>query len=287
MQEFSVLLPVYGGDSLAFFREAVRSNTVGQARRPSQLVVARDGRVPDEVEEYLVRLPGLLEPEGVAVTVVRLEECRGLAAALNEGLKACAHEFVARADADDIALPERYAVEIPVLEAGADLVGSSIQEFTQESADRGDKIERGQVRTLPAGGPELERYARMQSPLHHPSVAFRRSAVLDAGGYPERAGRFEDYLLWARLMMRGAKLRNVPDVLVLYRVDAGAYTRRGGWEMFRGELGLQRAFLKMGFVNVPQFARNVLVRAAYRLVPTGLRQRGYRAVVALRGRKRP
>lgn len=279
MQDFSVLLPVYGGDSLTFFRRAVESNTVEQTVRPAQLVVARDGEVPSDIEEYLDRLPSELGREGIRATVVRLPRPSGLAAALNAGLKACDHEFVARADADDIALPSRYAVEIPALEAGADLVGSAIQEFTES----GGTLERGQVRTLPAGGEALDRYARMQSPLHHPSVAFRRSVVLAAGGYPERAGRFEDYLLWARLIMRGATLHNVPDVLVLYRVDAGAYSRRGGMAMFRGEIGLQRQFLRMGFVTPVQFARNVAVRALYRLVPTGLRQVAYRAAVALRG----
>lgn len=281
MQDFSVLLPVYGGDSLAFFRRAVESNTVEQTARPSQLVVVRDGEVPADIEAYLDRLPAELGREGIRVTVERLPRPSGLAAALNAGLQSCDHEFVARADADDIALPERYAVEIPVLEADADLVGSSIQEFTEHDGT----LERGQVRTLPAGGAALDRYARMQSPLHHPSVAFRRSVVLEAGGYPERAGRFEDYLLWARLMMRGARLRNVPDVLVLYRVDAGAYSRRGGMAMFRGEIGLQRRFLSMGFVTPVQFARNVAVRALYRLVPTGLRQVAYRFLVALRGEK--
>lgn len=280
MQDFSVLLPVYGGDSPVFFRRAVESNTIDQTRRPAQLVVVRDGEVPPEIENQLVRLPDMLGAAGIRVDVVRLEKSGGLAAALNAGLKVCAHELVARADADDVALPTRYAVEIPALEAGADVVGSSIQEFSE----RGGKTVRGQIRTLPAGGAELDRYARMQSPLHHPSVAFRRSVVMDAGGYPEHAGRFEDYLLWARLILRGAKLRNVPDVLVLYRVDSGAYARRGGWSMFVGELGLQRSFLRMGFVTVPQFARNVVVRAAYRLVPTGLRRFAYRVVVALRGR---
>lgn len=280
MQDFSVLLPVYGGDFPMFFRRAVESNTIEQTRRPAQLVVVRDGEVPAPIENLLTRLPDMLGAVGIRVDVVRLPQSGGLAAALNAGLKVCAHDLVARADADDIALSNRYAVEIPVLEAGADVVGSSIQEF----AEREGKVERGQVRTLPAGGPELKRYARMQSPLHHPSVAFRRSVVMDAGGYPEHAGRFEDYLLWARLILRGADLRNVQDVLVLYRVDAGAYARRGGWSMFLGELGLQRAFLGMGFVTVPQFIRNVAVRAVYRLVPTGPRRWAYRAVVALRGR---
>ena len=63
-----------------------------------------------------------------------------------------------------------------------DVMGSAIREFTETSASP-------QIRMLPAEGADLEKYARVQSPVHHPSVVFRKSAVLAAGGYPEDAGR--------------------------------------------------------------------------------------------------
>jgi hypothetical protein len=111
--------------------------------------------------------------------------------------------------------------------------------------------------------------------------------VQRVGGYPEHSGRFEDYLLWERLILAGARLHNVAEPLVLYRVDAGAYQRRGGWAMFRDELALQRRFRADGFTSAAQFVRNVAIRALYRLMPTGLRKLGYRALIALRnaGRK--
>lgn len=139
-----------------------------------------------------------------------------------------------------------------------------------------------QIRRLPSGGVELQRFARIQSPLNHPSVVFRKQAVLAVGGYPEQAGRFEDYLLWERMMLNGAGLHNVADPLVLYRVDLGAYERRGGWSMFRDELRLQRVFRCDGFTSWPQWFRNVLVRAVYRLMPERLRRFGYRALTRWR-----
>lgn len=285
-EPFAVLMAVYAGDDPEHFRRAVASNTVDQRLRPAQLVIAQDGPVPQPIAAAIDAIPAMLEGTGIALDVVRLKECRGLAAALNAGLRVCRHGIVARADADDLSLPERYERQIPAFAqpdgTRYDVVGASIQEFAEPAAGQ---IERGQVRTLPQGGEELARFARLRSPLHHPAVAFRRDAVLRAGGYPERAGRFEDYLLWAKLMTMGATLRNLPDVLVLYRVDAGAYARRGGWSMFAGEMALQRAFLRMGFVSLPQFLRNVAVRAVYRLVPTAPRRWAYRAMTALRGRR--
>ena len=289
---FSLLMAVYEGDHVPYLRRAVLSNTVEQSRAPAQVVVVRDGPVPQPLQDFLDALPAVLhsafEHSGRAdaapdVTVVPLERNQGLAHALNQGLRVCRYEVVVRADSDDIAMPKRCELLVPCVQepvdgVPVDVVGSAIREFS------GDEHHLGQIRRLPAGGAALRDYARLQSPLHHPSVAFRASVVRAAGGYPERAGRFEDYLLWERLMLRGARMANLPEPLVLYRVDAGAYERRGGCTMFRDELVLQRRFRADGFTTTAQFIRNIAVRAVYRLLPTGLRRLGYRVVTALRGR---
>ena len=135
------------------------------------------------------------------------------------------------------------------------------------------------MRLLPAEGAELAKYARLQSPIHHPSVVFRKSAVIAAGGYPEDAGRFEDYMLWERMMLNHAQFLNVPEPLVLYRTNKEAYERRGGFSMFVEECRLQWRFMRDGFTTPWQFLRNVAVRAAYRLTPMAIRKRAYHAIV--------
>ncbi|MCI1649348.1 glycosyltransferase [Bifidobacterium tibiigranuli] len=308
---FSVLMAVYAGDERDYLRRAVLSNTLEQTCVPTQLVIVRDGPVPASIQAFLDGLDVWLGKAFAQVgrhdslpeiTVLELARNSGLAHALNQGLRRCRYDLVARADSDDISLPARFATIIPLLDGPHgeshrapqhdsrgerehvghyDIVGSAIREFS------GDERHPGQARTLPAGGKKLLDFARVQSPLHHPSVAFRKSAVQRVGGYPEHSGRFEDYLLWERLILAGARLHNVAEPLVLYRVDAGAYQRRGGWAMFRDELALQRRFRADGFTSAAQFVRNVAIRALYRLMPTGLRKLGYRALIALRnaGRK--
>lgn len=292
LPQFSLLMSVYANDSLPQVERAIASATVEQSLPPTQIVIIRDGRVPDDIARFLQGLPESVADwfsrSGVSlrprpeVTVVPLEVNQGLAHALNEGLRRCRYDVVARADSDDISLPERFATMMPLFAAdrapAIDIAGSAIQEFS------GEENRNGQVRTLPREGAALERFARMQSPLHHPSVVFRKSVVLAADGYPEHVGRFEDYMLWEQLMLRHARFYNVPEALVLYRVDAGAYQRRGGLGMFRDELQLQLKFLHDGFVSLPQFLRNVLVRAVYRLLPTGFRKSCYHLLVAVRNR---
>ncbi|WP_402466771.1 glycosyltransferase family 2 protein [Isoptericola aurantiacus] len=269
---FSVLLPVYGGDDPAHLERAFLSVTQDQTLRPDEVVVVRDGPVGAAVAAVLARLPELTV---VPVTVLPLERNVGLARALATGLEACKHEIVARADADDISRPGRFAVQVPQIVDGYDIVGSAIQEFDDNEHDP------GMVRVPPTGA-EIATAARFRDPFNHPSVVYRRSAVSAAGGY-QHLDLMEDYLLFSRMIAAGAHAQNVTTPLVLYRVGAGAYARRGGRRLLASELALQRTLHAEGFLTGPQLMRNVVVRAGYRLVPEPVRRAGYRLFVRQRG----
>jgi GT2 family glycosyltransferase len=109
------------------------------------------------------------------------------------------------------------------------------------------------------------------NPLAHPTVVFRRSLVLQVGGY-RPFFHMEDYDLWVRLIQSGARLANVPDVLVNYRVSEAGYGRRGGWRTLRAEFALQREFRASGFTTRWEQARNLVLRGGLELAPTRLRQ---------------
>jgi hypothetical protein len=70
---------------------------------------------------------------------------------------------------------------------------------------------------------------------------------------------------------------------VKYRVGAGAYSRRGGWQLLRSEVELQRQFRASGFTTRTQHVRNLVVRGGYRLVPEPVRRIAYRTVIARKG----
>lgn len=274
-EPFSVLLPVYRGDHADHFERAIASATVEQHRRPDELVVVRDGPVGRKLQGVLDALAagGPDSPAGdVPVTLVPLERNLGLALALEEGLAGCRHEIVARLDADDICLPQRFELQVPHLEAGMDLVGSAITEFAD------DEQVPGMVRRMPTSQDAIAAMARFRDPFNHPSVVYRRSAVAAVGGYRDLR-LMEDYLLFARMIANGAKVANLPDSLVMYRVGAGAYKRRGGWALLCSELGLQRALRRSGFTTRFQAVRNVVVRGGYRLMPEWLRRHAYRRMV--------
>ncbi|GEO93419.1 glycosyltransferase [Kocuria flava] len=266
---FSVLMPVYRGDTAQRVRRAAESSTVEQRRRPAELVIVRDGPVPVPVEAELARLERELP---VPVVRVDLAVNAGLTAALNAGLARCRHELVARADADDVSYPRRFAVQLPLLEAGADLVGSSMHEIGD------DETRPLALRRAPVGERDILAVSRHRNPVSHPTVVLRRSAVEAVGGY-EDVPLAEDYWLWVRMLRAGARVANVAEPLVGYRVSAGSYERRGGVRVFRAELALQARLRGIGHVSSLQWVRNVVVRGGYRFVPTRLRELAYRTMV--------
>jgi GT2 family glycosyltransferase len=274
-EPFSLLLSTYGGDDPGFLRDAFVSTVQEQTRRPDEVVLVQDGPVPDALAETIVEL---VATSPVPVKHVVMDANVGLGPALDAGLEACAHEIVARMDADDVSRPDRFEHQLPLVEAGADIVGSGLLEF-------GSSIDEVVGRRTPPTDPdEIRRVIRFRDPFNHPTVVYRRSAVLGAGGYTDMA-LMEDYLLFTRMIDAGARPANVSEPLVYYRVGAGAYARRGGVELLRSELALQRKFRELGITSRGEYLRNVAVRGGYRLVPEGVRKVAYRALLANRGYK--
>ncbi|MCW1248718.1 glycosyltransferase [Acaricomes phytoseiuli] len=272
-EPFSVLLPVYSGDSPEMFQRAVVSAGAEQTLPPAEIVVVRDGPVPEPLEAVLRAFEA--DPQPVPLRVLRMPAAQGLAGALDAGLAECRNDIVARMDADDVCLPERFEYQLPYLRVGYDIVGSAIEEI---GAAEDEPLAYRRIPTDPA---EISANTGFRSPFHHPSVVYRRSAVQAVGGYGDLL-RMEDFWLWLRLLRAGYRGVNLPEPLVRYRVSAGAYQRRGGPALLGAELRLQLRLLRAGYITPVQWLRNVLVRCLYRLIPTGARKIGYRAVFSRR-----
>lgn len=134
-----------------------------------------------------------------------------LGEALQEGLLAAEAPLAARMDADDIAWPERFAVQVKVMEQRPELLalGSDFQCLDEHGRP-------GRVVRMPREN-ELRDEMSWRCPLAHPTAVFRRREVLAAGGYRAFFKRTEDYDLWLRLSRRG-ELDNCGRVLLYYRI---------------------------------------------------------------------
>jgi len=260
--EFSVLTTVYAKERPEFFDLALRS-IFDQTVPPSEVVLVKDGPLSIDldsvIDAYRSLYPDILK-------IVTLPENKGSGYAANIGLKYCSHEFVARMDSDDISKQTRFEKQLKIFAQHPELavVGGWVAEF----AENPETID--SIRVLPENDSEIKRFAKSRCPISQPSVMFRKSAVIGVGGY--RDWRFgEDYDLWARLIVSGAKFYNIPENLVLQRTGNGLFARRGGWSYAKKEAQLLYGLYKMGLYGFPSFLRNIIIRTTVRLVPNSLR----------------
>jgi glycosyltransferase involved in cell wall biosynthesis len=229
---FSILMAVYHKDDPSLFRVALES-VYNNKLQPASVVVVQDGPVgkalSNVISEYKLRQ---------SFRLIELPVNKGLANALNTGLLHIATPFVLRADADDYNLPDRFEKQISMLESGYDLVGGAIMEVDKT----GKSIA---IRSVPTSQDEIRRFISKRNPFNHMTVAYRRSAVTDLGGYPDIFLK-EDYALWASMLSNGAKMINLDDVLVNATAGSEMYKRRGGVKYVRSEIDMQTFLIKKG-----------------------------------------
>lgn len=261
---FSVLMSVYRNDKASDVRQAIESIYDRQTLRPTEIILMVDGPVTPELNELIEEESRRLS----CMVVHRFNENQGLGQALQTGVELASNEIIARMDSDDIAVPERFELQLAYLDMHPDvsIVGGQIEEFVGEQSNIVGR------REVPLVHSEIAGYIKRRCPFNHMSVAFRKSAVLNAGNY--RPWHFnEDYYLWIRMYENGAVMANLPDVLVRVRVGMEMYGRRGGFWYFKSEKGLQDYLLRHKVIDVPIYATNVLTRFVVQvLMPNTVRK---------------
>lgn len=264
LPKFSVLMSVYGGDNPDYFKIAMNS-ILNQTVKPDEIVLVKDGPVSAELEklisEYKQNTSNLLK-------VISLKENRGLGVALAEGIKNCAFDIVARMDADDISSPDRFEKQLRFLvdNPDIDVAGCFLATFEQNQ----EKVLF--VRRGPLLHEQIAKQFRFRFCMNHATCLFRKKAVLAAGNYTPFAG-LEDYHLWARMILNGSKMATIGQALYYHRWEKQLLKRRSGVKRAAQQIRLQKEFLKIGFINKPQFLRNAIIRCAAALLPQGIIRR--------------
>ena len=199
----SVLMTVYNAEP--FLDEAVRS-ILGQSFGDFEFIVI-DNASTDNSREMLASYS---DPR---LRVFHNAENIGPPRALNRGLQMAKGEYVARMDADDVALPDRLTKQFDFMARNPNCAaaGTQIRLFDHN----GKKI---YVPWMPVTQDEIRWKLMFTSPLAHSSVMMRKDCVLEVDGYDEGLRYAPDYDLWSRLILQGHRLANLPDFLALIRI---------------------------------------------------------------------
>lgn len=263
--EFSVLISVYKKEQPQYLQESLDS-IFGQTLPPTEVILVCDGPLTEELDKVVE----CFAQQHREMRVVRLAQNRGLGNALREGLHHCSYEVVARMDTDDICKPDRFEVQIQYMEAHPeiDVVGSWIDEFI------GDLSNVRSIRKLPEQHDDIVDFGRKRNPINHPSVVFRRSVVENAGSYRHFL-LFEDYDLWVRMILKGARFHNIQRSLLFFRMSDDFFYRRGGQSYLHSEIQLQRLFHQIHYITWGRMMKNILIRTTMRCIPNKWRQKAY------------
>lgn len=261
-KKFSVCMSVYKNDKTTDFTEAVLS-IYNQTCPPDEIILVIDGPVPKIMYNTI---DALVEKTGI-MTVIQFTENRGHAAARQAGLENARNELVAIMDSDDIAEPIRFEKQLKLIEEQPEVtvVGSIIHEFI------GNPKNIVGTRAVPETDREIKEYLKSRCPMNLQTVMYRKSKVMEVGGFMDWYCE-EDYYLWIRLAMAGHMFYNSQESLVNVRVGEEMYQRRGGMRYFKSEARLQRYMLDHKVISLPRYLYNVVIRWAVQVaMPNSLR----------------
>lgn len=260
---FSVLMSVYMKEKPEYL-EACFESLLAQTVQAQEWVVVEDGPLTDELykvlDEYQGKYPELIKR-------VPLDENKGLGLALRTGVLQCSYDIIARMDTDDICVPERFEKQLDefVRDESLDICGSHIIEF-EGSID--NILSR---RKVPLTNEEIVHYQRRRSAYNHMTVMFKKASVLKAGNY-EHAPLMEDDMLWTRLILSGAKGKNIDDYLVYARTGLAMIDRRGGYAYFKKYKVSRRKVYKLGLASLGDYVYTLIIQFVVALCPRSIRR---------------
>lgn len=220
----SVLMSVYKNDNAEYLRLALESIYDNQTLKPDEIVVVFDGPLTEEL--YAV-LDDFKKGKEDVVKYIPLSENRGLSAALRYGLEKCRNELVLRMDSDDICFPDRFEEMVRLFEEHPELDVVGAFEMMIDSEGKEGK-------TLMVPTKEENIYKKVWTcPFLHPTVCFKKSALMRIGSYSENPGpRQDDYELWFRVVDDGLRCMNLGKPLVYHRFTSESIAKndfRVGW----------------------------------------------------------
>lgn len=158
-------------------------------------------------------------PPNIEIKIL-VSEQPGIVPALNLGIINAGNEFIARLDADDLVISERFESQAKILTAFPEVVCLGTQLIF---IDEQNKV-LGHTR-YPTKHKDVLRRMLYQNCIGHPSVMYRKSAVEKVGGYREILTGSEDYDLWLRLADIG-EVRNLSQKLTKYRKSHFQFTNQ-------------------------------------------------------------
>ena len=261
-QKYSVLMSLYRKEKPEYLRVALDS-MLNQTVAPDEIVLVEDGSLTNELYNVLDEYDGYLHR-------IKNETNLGLGLALNVGLNECRNELVARMDTDDCSKPDRCKKQLKRFEEKPYLaiVGSHVDEFV---GDISNVISR---RKVPVSSNDIYNFAKRRSAFNHPAVMYRKSKVLEQGGYTNLK-RNQDVDLFGRMLFAGNKAENIDEALLWFRCSNELLKRRKSWQNTWSYIATIKKFWKMGYSSFWDYIMVSVAQMGMYLMPIKIQNQIY------------
>ena len=260
---YSVLMSVYYKEKPSFLNQAIES-IQSQTLPTDDFVLVCDGPLNEELDAAIAVKQ---QEMGTSLNVIRLAKNGGLGNALNEGIRHCKNELVARMDSDDIAYPDRCEKQLAVFDTHPEvsICSGIVEEFTTDPRVVDTR------RVPPETNEDIIEFAKKRNPFNHPCVMYKKTAVEAVGSYRDFY-LLEDYYLWLRMLMAGYQGYNIQEPLLHMRAGSDMYKRRAGWKYAKTQVRLFRYMRNQGFIGNGQYIKSCVIRSGSALAPNWLRK---------------
>ncbi len=229
MAEITVIMPVYNAEQ--FLESAVKS-ILSQTFANFEFLICDDCSSDDSG-----RILQVFANQDQRVKLCRNNKNIGVVATLNRLLTLASSPYIARMDADDIALPDRLEKQYRFMQTNPhiDIIGGQLEIINETNDTIG-------YRRYATDSVTIKKNALCANPLAHPTVFMKKKLFDTLDGYRDIPG-CEDYDLWLRAIKNGAKLANHPDVLLRYRISSGQIKQRNMKTSLYSTISLQQKYL--------------------------------------------
>jgi glycosyltransferase involved in cell wall biosynthesis len=235
-KDLAVIMSVYINDRLEFVKLAVQS-VLQQTYSNFDFYIQYDGPIKSEIENFFNDL------SDSRIIIRKRNQNKGLAYSLNELLSTVLckeYKFIARMDADDICMENRFERQLSYFDNHPDV--ECLGTWAIEINSKGEEYYRKQ---MPEQHNECNVMFHKRDCMIHPTVMYRRSYIEKAGLYSLDTYFGEDTMMWAQGFKAGCVFANVPEYLLQFRLDDNFFERRRGWKHAKGIFTLRRRVNKM------------------------------------------
>lgn len=211
MPSVSVILPVYNGEK--YLPQAIES-ILSQSFSDFEFIIINDAST-DGTEGIIRRFQ---EIDKRIVYYKNEQNCK-VVGSLNKGIELSKGQFIARMDADDVALKDRFQQQVDFLMKHPDT--SLVDVLMEYTDDDGKSLQKYNSKIFDPG--KIKRYLANKNPLGHSSIMIRADILKK---YKYNQTDFEDYELWLRLTGDGYKLAKLESPMLLYRIHELSITSK-------------------------------------------------------------